>query len=316
MLEDPKLVTDPDEESGDDIEIEFPDETPENPPKQPQAAKTPKVDDQEPEAYGKRAQKRIQQLVRERNETAARLAQLESDRQKELSELTALRTRSSAVEDRSVTESEARINAELVAAQRMYKDARSGGDEDAELEAIAAISDARTQLLALNSRKAYMQQQATLRQNQPQVPSPQVPQRDKRADEWAEKNPWINSLQDEEAEPEDQAMASLALATHMRLVRQGIDPNKDPDTYWKRLDDTVRKTYPHRFTEDQESEDEEVEVETAKKRQVTAGAPRAPAKKPTNKVKLSSADLEFSKKYGIDPKRIAQEKLKLERARG
>lgn len=293
------------EETPDTPDVDTPHKTPE------ERAPVPGTDEEPDEDMGQRAQRRIRGLVSDRKALEAALAAQQRELAAAKAKLADASKRGSQYEEQSLAEAEARVASELEVAKREYRDARESGDYDKEAEAMARISAAETQRVAMAARKRIMEQSKT-KEPEPQdqsEPEPKIPvvqrpapQIDERTQKWVEKNPWINSVKDPASPPEDQEMSKLAGRLHIYATQvEGLSPIEDADEYWNLIDQGVRRRFPHRFKEDAVPEKKPVKQ--------TVTGQRQPVNTPRKvQVTLSARELEFARKYNIDPEKMAREK--------
>ena len=202
-------------------------------------------DEGELESYSKGVQKRISRLTekyrkeeRDRQE-AVRLAQ------QLLQEKQQLEGRLKQLDSGYLNEYGARIEAQVTAARRAYKDAYEAGDTDKMIEAQEALARATTdkQRYDLAKSRADERVQTTAAPPQQQYVAPQQqavaqqPQVDPKAQSWAEKNDWFG---------QDEVMTYAAFGVHRKLVEEeGFDPQSDE--YYSEIDRRMRTEFPHKF---------------------------------------------------------------------
>ena len=208
--------------------------------------------DEELDSYSKGVQNRIKKLTekyrkeeRDREE-AVRLAQ------QLLQEKQQLEGRLKQLDSGYLNEYGARIEAQVAAAKRSYKEAYDSGDADKVIEAqemlSRALSDQQRYDLAkrrAEERVAVEQQQAEQPQQyqQPQQQPRQEVQPDPKAQSWAEKNEWFG---------QDEVMTYAAFGVHRKLVEEeGFDPQSDE--YYSEIDRRMRSEFPHKFKTEKKS---------------------------------------------------------------
>jgi hypothetical protein len=196
------------------------------------------------ENYSKGVQKRISRLTekfrkeeRDRQE-AVRIAQ------HLLQEKQQLESRLKQLDSGYLNEYGARIEAQITAARRAYKDAYESGDTDKMIEAQEVLARATTDKQRYDLAKSRAQervqttevpqQQYAAPQQQRVAPQPQV---DPKAQTWAEKNDWFG---------QDEVMTYAAFGVHRKLVEEeGFDPQSDE--YYSEIDRRMRTEFPHKF---------------------------------------------------------------------
>jgi len=257
----------------------------------------------------KGAQKRIRQLVSQRKERDAKIAQL-------IQQNEALNTRLSTREKEfhnisklNLDANEKQITDKLELARAAYATAHEEGNSEKILKAQEFLNDAQNDLKTLNVTKAqfkdaapqqpqYTQEQLQQLQQQQQQQQPQV---DPLAAEWSQKpeNSWFG---------QDRIMTAAALALDADLKEQGFDPS-DPDFY-NEIDSRLRTEFPHKF-----ATKESVQEQPSQPAQVVAGASRSTPSS-NKKVKLTKEDVRLANNWGIPLEQYAAEKLKVQDAEG
>ena len=241
------------------------------------------------ESYSKGVQKRISRLTekyrkeeRDRQE-AVRLAQ------QLLQEKQQLEGRLKQLDSGYLNEYGARIEAQVTAARRAYKDAYEAGDTDKMIEAQEALARATTDKQRYDLAKsradervqttaAPPQQQYAAPQQQPVAQQPQV---DPKAQTWAEKNDWFG---------QDEVMTYAAFGVHRKLVEEeGFDPQSDE--YYSEIDRRMRTEFPHKFQASKPS---------GKSQVAPAGSSASRSTKQGRRtVKLSPSQIAIAKKLNV-----------------
>lgn len=263
----------------------------------------PSVD--ELENYSENVKKRIDKLTFDREEASRRAAQAARERDE------AMQYAQRAMEDRkqfeeqvrklsetSQTAEMARVEADLQAAKKAYKEALDTYDTEAAAEAQIKLSE-------LVSQRNLLQLQKTARplaQTERPVVQTQVsarPALDSRAQEWVARNDaWFQK---------DKAMTAFAFGVHEDLVDKGVNPTADADTYYRQLDEALKARFPEKF-------------ETPEKAgRQTPSSPVAPAGRAVNgkkRVVLSANELNLARRLGVTPEQFAAEKIKLDNRNG
>ena len=246
-------------------------------------------DEGELESYSKGVQKRISRLTekyrkeeRDRQE-AVRLAQ------QLLQEKQQLEGRLKQLDSGYLNEYGARIEAQVTAARRAYKDAYEAGDTDKMIEAQEALARATTdkQRYDLAKSRADERVQTTAAPPQQQYVAPQQqavaqqPQVDPKAQSWAEKNDWFG---------QDEVMTYAAFGVHRKLVEEeGFDPQSDE--YYSEIDRRMRTEFPHKFQASKSS---------GKSQVAPAGSSASRSTKQGRRtVKLSPSQIAIAKKLNV-----------------
>ena len=248
--------------------------------------------DDELESYSKNVQKRISRLTekmrkeeRDRQE-AERLARQLLDQNNEL------QSRLRQLDSGYLSEYGARIEAQINAARRAYKEAHEAGDTDRMIEAQEALSRAvadkgRYDLAKGRADRSAQQQAAQQRYAQPQQPQqyaqpqPQPPQPDPKARSWAEKNTWFG---------QDEVMTYAAFGIHRRLVEEeGFDPQTEE--YYSEVDRRIRAEFPHKFANAKNS---------GRNRVAPAGSSASRSTNPGRRVvKLTPSQVAIARRLGV-----------------
>ena len=278
----------------DDIEDEIiieqeGDESESEPEEKVSKAEADDSDEGELESYSKGVQKRISRLTekyrkeeRYRQE-AVRLAQ------QLLQEKQQLEGRLKQLDSGYLNEYGARIEAQVTAARRAYKDAYEAGDTDKMIEAQEALARATTdkQRYDLAKSRADERVQTTAAPPQQQYAAPQQqavaqqPQVDPKAQSWAEKNDWFG---------QDEVMTYAAFGVHRKLVEEeGFDPQSDE--YYSEIDRRMRTEFPHKFQASKSS---------GKSQVAPAGSSASRSTKQGRRtVKLSPSQIAIAKKLNV-----------------
>ena len=278
----------------DDIEDEIiieqeGDESESEPEEKVSKAEADDSDEGELESYSKGVQKRISRLTekyrkeeRDRQE-AVRLAQ------QLLQEKQQLEGRLKQLDSGYLNEYGARIEAQVTAARRAYKDAYEAGYTDKMIEAQEALARATTdkQRYDLAKSRADERVQTTAAPPQQQYAAPQQqavaqqPQVDPKAQSWAEKNDWFG---------QDEVMTYAAFGVHRKLVEEeGFDPQSDE--YYSEIDRRMRTEFPHKFQASKSS---------GKSQVAPAGSSASRSTKQGRRtVKLSPSQIAIAKKLNV-----------------
>ncbi len=293
--------------------IEFEVEGEEEKPEPVEAAPTPAKDVPELEGIEtKGAEKRIRQLVQQKNEQANLLAQAEQEKQDLLRQLNE-RDKYTVESSKSNTEtSEKLLQQQIEMAKKAYLDAYDLGEKEKMLEAQELMNKGQVDLSTLSQqRQAIEQYEAQLAQReQVQTQQPQAPQQqqqqaqqyDPLAVEWSQKpeNSWFN---------QDQIMTVAALTIDATLKQEGYD-SSSPEFY-QEVDRRMKTEFPHKF-----SGEKSAEVGSQPTQQVVAGQSRSSTTGGKGKVKLTQEDVRLAQKWNIPLEKYAAEKARADRAAG
>jgi len=293
--------------SGDDVEVEIVDDTPEKDRgRKPLDREVEDPTDEEIESYSEGVKKRIKELTHARHDERRakesllrekqeleRLAQHMVSENAKLKEYVKSGTEQYAASIKQVADSE------LENAKRQYKAAYESGDADALVAAQEAMTDAKMRTeAAKNFRAPPLQDAETTVQTQPQVSRPEI---DEKTVRWQAKNQWFGSTGYEEH-------TSFALGLHQKLVNSGLDPRSDE--YFERIDARMKSTFPEVFG----SEDKPRSGDGSKRpSSVVAPATRSTG---ARKIQLTPTQVALAKRYGLTPQQYANEVAKLEKSNG
>jgi len=245
------------------------------------------------ETYSKDVQRRIAKLTKKwreaerQKEEALHFARIQKDTADKLSK------KYSTIEQASVKDREARIQAALLAAQTKLAAARSQEDIAAEVEASKEIARLGYEEARLQEAKLLAEQSVTTEKEvlQPVItPQQSTIQADPKAEEWGAKNKWFGT---------DSAMTYTAFDLHKKLTEEeGYDPQSDE--YYAEIDKRIRLEFPHKFAT------REVPADTTKPTQIVAGAKRSV--KPGRKtVRLTPSQVAIAKKLGVPLEEYAKQ---------
>lgn len=267
------------EDEGVEVEVDAPEEE----TNEEQAADS---DSDELDSYSQKVQSRIKKLTekyrkeeRDREEAVRMAQQL-------LNENTQLKTRMQNLDKGYLAEYSTRLETQMAAAKKLYREAYDGGDTEKMLEAQEALSkmsieQERLRLAKQRSERAALPGQQPQQQLQPQPQQQPQPKPDPRAQKWAEKNEWFGS---------DEVMTYAAFGIHRKLVEEeGIDPASDE--YYTEVDRRMRSEFPHKF---QTKKSSGAQVAPA-----GASATRSTAKQGRRSVKLSPSQIAMAKRLNV-----------------
>lgn len=285
------------------IEVEVVDDPPEEKP-----AKTVKTspreasNEDEPDDISERVQKRINKVVRQREEEREARQRESQEWQTEkaqlLDELNKTRKTARETTIAATDTYEKQLKDKLSLAKVSFGDAYDSGNKDKLLDAQTAIAEATAELKLLEATKARMPKEvkedvADENDNngrQPQRRPQKKPTYSQKAVDWADEHKSWWGKEGYEME------VAAALAVDNRLKVEGYDP--ESDEFYEEINKRLGKKFPDLF---KEAEDEEVEVERPQRRksQVMSGGRGSPG---VVKVKLSRGQEEAARKLGVDLK--------------
>ena len=263
----------------------------------------------------KGAEKRIRQLVKQKKEREARIAQLEAERQQLLETVTERDKNAVDMHKVNYDQSAKQLQQQAELAKQSYLTAYDSGDKENMLKAQELLNQTQVELnnieqnknqlsqyeKTLEAREAQRQQQLQAQQQQQQADTSDY---DPMAVEWSQKpeNSWFGS---------DNIMTVAALTIDAQLKEEGYNP-ASPDFY-QEVDSRMRQEFPHKFN--QQVVAQEVPAQRATQ-QVVAGQSRSPTNSSSKKVKLTQEDVRMAQKWNIPLEKYAAEKARADRAAG
>lgn len=254
------------------------------------AAERVESGEDELEDYSANVQKRIKNLTHKYREAERQQEEATRVAQQLLQENQQLKGRMQKLDSGYLTEYGARIESQIGAARRAYKEAYESGDTDAMIEAQETLARATNEKDRYELAKRRADQQQTEQQAQFQQPQqtyqqpqqqPQQAKADPRAQSWAEKNDWFG---------QDEVMTYAAFGIHRKLVEEeGFDPQSDE--YYNEIDRRMRSEFPNKFAGQKSS----------KKTQVAPAGSSASrtTKQGRRSVKLSPSQIAIAKKLNV-----------------
>jgi len=265
----------------------------------------------------KGAEKRIRQLVKQKKEREARIAQLEAERQQLLETVTERDKNAVDMHKVNYDQSAKQLQQQAELAKQSYLTAYDSGDKESMLKAQELLNQTQVELnnieqnknqlsqyeRTLEAREAQRQQQLQAQQQQEQQQA-DTSDYDPMAVEWSQKpeNSWFGS---------DNIMTVAALTIDAQLKEEGYNPSS-PDFY-QEVDSRMRQEFPHKFN--QQVVEQEVPAQRATQ-QVVAGQSRSPTNSSSKKVKLTQEDVRMAQKWNIPLEKYAAEKARADRAAG
>lgn len=284
-----------------DIEIE--DDTPEadkGRPRRAEDAPAPVVsEDDDIKQYSESVQKRVKRLKYDYHEE--RRGKEEATREREAAvkfaqnlqaENENLRKNLTDGEGVLVSQSKARVTAELAAARKAYKESHEAGDTDKMMEAQEQLFRLSGEQQRIDSWKPPVVEKQQYRPSPPARAEPQRP--DEKAAEWAKKNTWFDSKN---------AMSRYAMLVHQELVEDGVDLKSD--AYYNKIDSEMQKRYPDKF----EAPVTEPQTTTRQAGSVVAPGGRTTATSRT-KVTLKQSEIAIAKRLGLTNQQYAAQLIK------
>jgi len=224
--------------------------------------------------------------IQQEQEEAIRYAQAASEENKRLQNV--LQQGSSLYADTV----KSKLDTEMAAAQKAYKEAYEGGDSDGMIQAQLKMAEIISEKKEL-TRTPPLQRAETAVYNQPVqqevASSPSVPRPDPKAEAWYERNKnWFGA---------DDEMTAVAYAVDKKLMREGVDPRTDD--YYRRMDERLRELFPDRF-EDTRQQSQPV------RQQSTVVAPASRSASPKT-VKIPPGGAAVARKLGVPLEEYARQ---------
>ena len=205
----------------------------------------PENDPDELESYSKGVQARIRKLTAKYRQEELEKAEAVRMSEQLFAENQQLKQRMQALDNGYVAEYGTRIETQLEAVKRQYKEAFDAGDTDRMADAQQKLAQIALEQQRYNTAKMRLEQEQRLRTQQQQqqpvqrqaAPPPRVDPEPK-ALEWKSRNEWFG---------QDKVMTAAAGVIHAQLVNEeGFDPQSDE--YYSEIDRRLRKEFPQRFT--------------------------------------------------------------------
>tara|TARA_R110000822_G_scaffold151108_1_gene290210 strand:+ start:596 stop:1570 length:975 start_codon:yes stop_codon:yes gene_type:complete len=246
--------------------------------------------------YGKRAEKRIKRLVKQRKELEERLTALEEEKVKFTKERSELVGRSADSELAAVVQYGDRLKAQEREVLASLRSAKEAGDVDKEIDATDKLASIKAEALVVKQyeerAKNASSQKVSVEETVEEKPQAVAP--DRKAVNWQKRNSWFGGSNQSE-----KIMTQAAMIVHKELIDEGIYPDSDPDEYYNELDSRVRSEFPDKFKQSS----------SAKKVQVVGGGTRtSPSGK--QKVTLSKSEVETANKLGVSLQEYARQKIR------
>jgi len=291
-----------------ELEIEIEDDTPIEDRGRKASSPPEEVTDGELENYSDKVKKRIQHLSkgyhdeRRAKETAMReREELERFARQTVEENKELKSKTDQSHNTLIESAKKQVAGELEMAGKRYKEAYESGDSEAILGAQTSLNAAQIRTERVNAIKPKVIQPLQPQGNpvQSQELTPQRPQRDEKAREWADENTWFG-----ETTPEGKEMTSFAYGVHGTLVEAGVDPRSDE--YYERINARMRQVFPDQF------DDGEVNTQETKKKTSNVVAPATRSTSP-RKVTLTQSQVAIAKRLGIPLEEYAKQAAALMR---
>jgi len=282
------------------------------------------LSDEDREKLGKRAQRRISQLIKRSKTAEENYIELEK-RYEESRNKTAEFAASTQTRERELlVEHEERIKAQEREVLITLKASKEVGDIDQEIEAQDSLMQLKAEKMLVERAKAHFaKQDRDLEQVRPadeggrEVPQPEARRGrpvavDKNALKWQKNNDWFGGETRKE-----QLMTNMAYTVHNDLLSEGFMPDpEDSDSvsdYYSELNSRIQAEFPEEFEGSEQAEGGGTVSVTPRKKpvQVVTGGTRTSGKTSSSKVLLTRSELMRAKSLGVTPKAYAREKAKI-----
>jgi len=243
--------------------------------------------------FGKRAEKRIKRLVKEKKELEARLQDLSSKEQAWIQERDTLTSQSKDSELHAINQYIDRLKSQEKQSLSALKTAKESGDIDAEIKAQDALASVKAENLVARQYKMRAESDSEKRKvkSKPKEVSTS-PAPDRKALEWQKRNEWFGSTS-----TKDRIMTQAAMVIHKELIDESIFPNTSPDEYYNELDSRIRDEFPERFKN-----------KRVKKIPTVISGTRSAIGK--NQVKLTRTEVDMANRLGVSLQDYARQKVR------
>ena len=280
-------------ESEDEEEVEEKSETDDE--EEEEVEKSEDTESKDKKVFGKRAEKRIKRLVKEKKELESKLKELSVREQQWTSERDELESRSKDSELHAINQYIDRLKSQEKQSLSALKTAKESGDVDAEIKAQDALASVKAESLVAQQYKMRAESDSDKRKSKAKPKAKEVsgsPAPDRKALEWQKRNEWFGSTS-----TKDRIMTQAAMVIHKELVDEGILPNNSPDEYYNELDSRIREEFPERFKTKR----------TKKIPTVISGTRSATGK---NQVKLTKTEVDMANRLGVSLQDYARQKVR------
>ena len=247
--------------------------------------------------FGKRAEKRIKRLVKEKKELEAQLKAMKDQEETWTSERESLQSRTKDSELQAINSYIERLKAQEKQSLTALKTAKEAGDIDAEIKAQDALASVKAETLIAQQYKVRAESD-TPKKDKPKS-KPKVEDKpsqdytpDRQALNWQKRNEWFGG-----SSTKDRIMTQAAMVIHKELVDEGIVPSTSPDVYYNELDSRIRGEFPERFKN-----------KAAKKVPPVLSGTRSAIGK--NQVKLSKSEVDMANRLGVSLQEYARQKVR------
>jgi len=257
--------------------------------------KSEDTESKDKKVFGKRAEKRIKQLVKEKKELESKIKELASKEEAWVQEKDELTSKSKDSELHAINQYIDRLKSQEKQSLVALKTAKESGDIDAEIKAQDALASVKAENLVARQYKIRAEsdsenRKAKLKTKPKQVSTSAAP--DRKALEWQKRNEWFGSTA-----TKDRIMTRDAIVSHKELIDEGLMPNNNPDEYYNELDSRMREEFPERF-----------KTKRTKKIPTVMSGTRSTLGK--NQVKLTKTEVDMANRLGVSLQDYARQKMR------
>ena len=248
--------------------------------------------------FGKRAEKRIKRLVKEKKELEAKLNNLNQERDAWSFERAELQSRTQDSELHAINQYIDRLKAQEKQSLSALRTAKESGDIDAEIKAQDALASVKAESLVAEQYKARAETspRKEVKKVEQQQTSSSAP--DRKALTWQKRNEWFGG-----STTKDRIMTQAAMVIHKELIEEGIAPNTSSEEYYNELDMRIRDEFPEKFKN-----------KSVKKIPTVMGGTRSTLGK--NQIKLTKTEVEMANRLGVSLQEYARQKVRQTQAGG
>jgi len=252
---------------------------------------------------GKRAEKRIRQLVGKTKSLEERVAAAEQAATDARREADEIRSKAGKTEEIAFSAVEHAVRERLELAKRAYEEAFQNADVKNVMKAQADWTSAEIELSSIASRPKAPAQADPPKQVQPQTPAAPTQQQvklPKATEDWVGKNAWFGT-----GEGKDRVVTNAAIGLSDVLLEEGFDPNSAE--FYSELEERLIEEMP------KAAKLLGRDVEPRKPTTPVGGQSRVPTKR-SNTVRLDQGDLTTARRMGVDNQEFARQRQKAEAA--
>lgn len=283
--------------------------------------KSKELTDEEKKRLGKRAQRRIQQLVKRAKDAEARAQELESKYGEASEKASTFEKQASDNRKQLIAELENRLLAQESEAKSALRKAKIDGDLDAEIDATDQLAEVKANQLMLANAKREVEAEVTVDDEERETPSkpkakekPEEREKEQRPDRdamrWMRNNSWFNGETNKH-----RIMTNWAIEIHRDLIQEGIVPTPgDAEAikeYYDELDYRIREEFPEEFESKKDNKDTEERPARPANPVSTGGTRTTGRSKGKNEVKLTRSEMAMADRTGVSYEEYAREKAKI-----